>query len=97
MKRIFFALLAIGGFGLSNPASAQTTTQYPFCIQGVDNPGWTGCSFDSFQECEAAASGLEAECLANPWYNAGNNGASDPAANPPDANGPIPVGPPPKF
>jgi len=29
---------------------------YPFCIQGVDNPGWSGCSFNTFQECEASAS-----------------------------------------
>jgi hypothetical protein len=76
MRNILLTLLAIGGFGLSGPASAQTATQFPFCIQGVDNPGWSGCSFSTFQECQATASGTEAECLSNPWYKAGNGGAS---------------------
>ena len=70
MRNILLTLLAMGGVGLSGPASAQTATQFPFCIQGVDNPGWSGCSFSTFQECQATASGTEAECLSNPWYKA---------------------------
>jgi uncharacterized protein DUF3551 len=76
MRNILLTLLAIGGFGLSGPALAQIATQYPFCIQGVDNPGWSGCSFSTFQECQATASGTEAECLSNPWYKGPNAGAS---------------------
>ncbi len=53
------------------PVSAQTgVSQYPFCIQGVDNPGWSGCSFNTLPACQAAASGTEAECLANPCFQA---------------------------
>ncbi|WP_371361038.1 DUF3551 domain-containing protein [Afipia sp. GAS231] len=35
----------------------------PICIQGADDPGWSGCSFDTLRACQAAASGTEAECL----------------------------------
>ncbi len=59
MRRIFLMLLTVGALGMTTPASAQTATNYPFCIQGVDNPGWSGCSFSTFQECEASASGTE--------------------------------------
>ena len=76
MRSILLTSLTICGFEMWGPASAQIATQYPFCIQGVDNPGWSGCSFDSFQECQATASGTEAECLSNPWYKSANNGAS---------------------
>ena len=76
MRNILLALFALYGFGMSGPASAQIATQFPFCIQGMDNPGWSGCSFDTFQECQATASGTDAECLSNPWYKSGNNEAS---------------------
>ncbi len=36
MRCVFLGFLAVGGFLMADPASAQTTTQYPFCIQGVD-------------------------------------------------------------
>jgi hypothetical protein len=52
----FMGLLAAAGLLTATPASAQTgISQYPFCIQGVDNPGWSGCSFETLQECQAAA------------------------------------------
>jgi Protein of unknown function (DUF3551) len=93
MRKLVLALLAAGGLAMTGPASAQTAaTQYPFCIQGVDNPGYSGCSFNSLQACQEAASGTEAECITNPWYNASDNGPPASGGNP---NGPIVVGPPP--
>jgi len=93
------ALLAAAGFWTIDhiPASAQTgISQYPFCIQGVDNPGWSGCSFNTLQACQATASGTEAECLSNPWYQAGANPTAPvPLGNQIGANAPLPVGPPP--
>jgi hypothetical protein len=83
MRLIFLALLIVGGSAAPGPAQAQTATQYQFCIQGIDNPGWSGCSFKSFQECQAAASGTEAECLSNPWYRAGDRGAPAPGGSQP--------------
>ena len=80
------ALLAAAGFWTIDhiPASARTgISQYPFCIQGMDNPGWSGCSFNSLATCQASASGTDAECLANPLptqrqrcttFSSGSNG-----------------------
>jgi hypothetical protein len=46
MRNVFLALLAVSG--MSATALAQpAATQYPFCIQGVDNPGYSGCSYSA--------------------------------------------------
>ena len=103
MRHLIIAALLVwiglgAGLGIPTPASAQIS-QYPFCIQGVDNPGWSGCSFNSLQACQAAASGTESECLSNPWYQpgAGAGGAAPPPSTGPiGANDPLPVGPPPE-
>jgi hypothetical protein len=61
-RTLLFTLLAVFECGLTGFASAQTAiARYPFCIQGVDNPGWSGCSFNTLDACQAAASGTEAE------------------------------------
>lgn len=94
--KLFLALLASCGFAMPDPAPAQSSvTQYPFCIQGVDNPGYTGCSFDTLQACQASASGTDSECVTNPWYNAANSGPTASSGGPSGLNGPIVVGPPP--
>ena len=98
MMRAFFLVLLIStGFGAVKPipALAQPVSQYPFCIQSGDYPGWTGCSFPTLQACQATASGLAAECLANPWYKPGPDAAPAPQQAPIGINGPLPVGPPP--
>ncbi len=96
MKRMCLPIAAVllaFGHAPHQPASAQVSP-YPFCIQGPDNPGWTGCSFSSLQACQEAASGIEADCLANPWYQPANPPA--PAASQDSAaSGPIQIGPPP--
>jgi hypothetical protein len=91
IRYLLFAALVAG------PAAAQTAiAQYPFCIQGADNPGWSGCSFNTLQACQAAASGTEAECLSNPWYQADANAAASASdGNQIGTNPPLPVGPPP--
>jgi len=73
--------VAVGGSGMAGSAFAQSIRQYPYCIQGSDNPGWSGCSFNSLQECQASASGTYAECLSNPWYKPSASGASTAAGN----------------
>jgi len=67
-----------------------------FCIQGSDYPGWSYCTFTSFQQCQASASGTDNECLANPWYNAADAAAPDPGGNPSGPDTPIVIGPPPE-
>jgi Protein of unknown function (DUF3551) len=91
--RTLFALVAIL---FSASALAQGVAQYPFCIQGADYPGWSYCTFSSYQQCAATASGTENECLANPWYNAADSAAPDASTSAPSADAPIAIGPPPQ-
>ena len=103
-KRVRTKKESIGAFALSFLAaslysscgSAQVSTQYPFCLQGEDYPGWSNCSFTSFQQCQASASGTFDECMANPWYRAGANIAQPPPQDQSENDGPIPIGPPPR-
>ena len=50
------------------PAAAR---EYPFCMVGCDFAAGRGdCSFSSYQQCQASASGRDASCAANPYFNA---------------------------
>lgn len=50
------------------PAAAQ---DYPFCIKGCDfGAGRGDCSFSSYQQCQATASGRDAYCAENPRFSA---------------------------
>jgi hypothetical protein len=50
------------------PAAAR---DYPFCIKGCDfGAGRGDCSFTSYQQCQATASGRDATCDANPYFSA---------------------------
>ena len=52
----------------ATPASADGL---PYCIKGCDLAGGAGdCSFSSYQQCQATASGRDATCAANPYFNA---------------------------
>ena len=61
-------------------------TRYPFCIQGEEYPGLSNCTFTSYEQCQATASGRFLWCIANPYY-AGYRGPPrsyrDPALIPP--------------
>ena len=42
-----------------------------YCIKGCDFGGGAGdCSFSSYQQCQATASGRDATCAVNPYFNA---------------------------
>lgn len=50
------------------PAPAR---DYPFCIKGCDfGAGRGDCSFSSYQQCQATASGRDAYCAENPLFSA---------------------------
>jgi hypothetical protein len=50
------------------PAAAR---EFPYCIKGCDFGAGTGdCSFSSQAQCQATASGRDASCAANPYFNA---------------------------
>lgn len=64
MLRILDALLVVSAAGALQAAAARDD---PFCLKGCD-PGAGDCSFNSYQQCQAAASGREAWCDANPFF-----------------------------
>jgi hypothetical protein len=70
MPRIFQALMLCGTVSAIGtlPAAAR---DYPFCIKGCDfGSGRGDCSFSSYQQCQASASGRDAWCAENPYFNA---------------------------
>ena len=70
MRRSLWALIAIGVMAAIDAAPAAAAS-FPFCIKGCDFGGGAGdCSFSSYQQCQATASGRDATCAANPYYNA---------------------------
>lgn len=53
---------------LAPPAMAR---EMAYCIKGCDFGGGAGdCSFSSLAQCQATASGRDATCAANPYFNA---------------------------
>jgi hypothetical protein len=71
------ALIAIGALAAINAAPAAAGSfpagSSPFCIRGCDFGGGGGfgdCSFSTYQQCQATASGRDATCAANPYSNA---------------------------
>jgi len=70
MRGSLWALIAIGAIAGIDPAPA-TAGEFPFCIRGCDfGSGLGDCSFSSYQQCQASASGRAATCAANPYFNA---------------------------
>jgi hypothetical protein len=74
MRNLTLALLAAGGLAVVGVAPAEAVgTRYPFCIQGDEYPGLSNCSFTSYEQCEATASGRRLWCIENPYYNPGGD------------------------
>ena len=70
MQRAWLALMAAGAVSaaVAMPASAR---EFPYCIKGCDlGAGGGDCSFVSLAQCQATASGRDAYCAANPYFNA---------------------------
>ena len=63
------ALLSVGTLTAIGVAPAGAVgTRYPFCIQGNEHPGLSNCTFTSYEQCQATASGRFLYCIANPYY-----------------------------
>jgi hypothetical protein len=70
MRNLFLAGIAVAAAAwtgmIPEPAQAR---DYPFCIKGDSIGSPLGdCSFDTYQQCQAAASGRLAFCDANPYF-----------------------------
>lgn len=84
MRGAILAVVGAIGFAAINAAPAEAVgTRYPFCIQGDQEPGLSNCTFTSYEQCQATASGRFLSCIANPYYVGG-------AAPPPGAYRPLP-------
>ena len=70
MRKAVLALMALGAACAFDAAPAMAGGM-PFCIKGCDFGGGAGdCSFSNYQQCLATASGRDATCAANPYFNA---------------------------
>ena len=79
MRRAFEALMLCCAASLIGalPAAAR---DYPYCIMGCDF-GAGDCSFTSYQQCQATASGREAYCAENPYFSGNAFSANASSAN----------------
>jgi hypothetical protein len=69
MRNVALALLAASGLAVIGTAPAEAVgTRYPYCIQGDEYPGLSNCTFTSYQQCQATASGRFLYCIENPFY-----------------------------
>jgi len=67
MRRAWLALMAAGAVSVAMPAAAR---EFPYCIKGCEFGAGAGdCSFSSLAQCQATASGRDASCAANPYFN----------------------------
>jgi hypothetical protein len=72
MRSIFLALVAASGVAVAGLTPAEAVgSRYPFCLQGNDSPGLSNCTFTSYRQCQASASGRFLYCVANPFYAGG--------------------------
>lgn len=80
MRNVVLAVLAAGGLAVVGvPPAGAVGTRYPFCIQGDAYPALSNCTFTSYEQCQATASGRILQCIENPFYNPGDS--YDPRAN----------------
>lgn len=67
-KIIFSALAALSVLAMWTPSSPAQARDYKYCLQGKQQ-GYPGdCSFDTFAQCKASASGRDAACGINPRF-----------------------------
>lgn len=68
MRATLLAIMAVGTLSaIAAPAAAR---DYPYCIKGKDWLSPIGdCSFTSYRQCQATASGRFAYCDRNPYYS----------------------------
>jgi hypothetical protein len=63
---------------LTSGASPAAAREFPFCIKGCSfGAGRGDCSFSSYRQCQAMASGRDATCDANPYFSAETELQSD--------------------
>ena len=68
MRKLLLAVLALSAAGVATLATSAPAAayDYPWCVQGrgVGIPG--DCSYQTYAQCEASASGRSLYCNSNP-------------------------------
>ena len=72
MRTLFLAALTTSATILATGVTPVAASEYRYCLQGDDFAGAGDCEFASYAQCEAAASGRTASCIANPNLAAAN-------------------------
>jgi Protein of unknown function (DUF3551) len=71
MRCLALTILALAAVQFAAPAKAQTyDPNYPYCLQIYDDMvHYTfECAYTSMPQCQASASGRNAQCVVNPYY-----------------------------
>jgi hypothetical protein len=69
MRKVVVAAWAVCALTLIGAMPAQAYgTRHAFCLQGYEYPGLGYCPFDSYEQCQATASGRNLTCVANPFF-----------------------------
>jgi hypothetical protein len=68
MKRSLVCLTMIAGAYLAAPIQTASAHEYKYCLFEGRSGGASDCSFDTYSQCMASASGRVAECKINPMY-----------------------------
>ena len=77
-KMIFSALAAVSVIAMWTPSTPAQARDYRYCLQGRQQ-GYPGdCSFDTFAQCKASASGRNADCGINPRFAFARQGRQRP-------------------
>lgn len=67
MRGMALAVLAAGIVASAASAPAQAR-EYRFCVQSPETGIPGDCSYDTYAQCRASASGRFADCGLNPWF-----------------------------
>jgi hypothetical protein len=69
MRNAVWALMVFGA-ACATGAAPAAAGNFPYCIKGCDyGAGLGDCSFSTYQQCQATASGRVATCAANPYFS----------------------------
>ena len=69
MRRIVLAGATVIALAFVGTMPAQAVgDRHAFCLQGDDAPGLSQCTFDTYAQCMATASGRYLNCVANPYF-----------------------------
>jgi len=83
MRHVVAISLAACALALTTTLPARAVGfRHPFCMQGNESPGLSNCTFDSYEQCAATASGRFLYCIPNPFFGGGDDAYAYPSAYP---------------